>query len=368
VKILHVYKDYFPVVGGIENHIKLLAEKQAEDGHQVTVLVTSPGAKTTEELSQGVRVIKAARLATLASTPLSLSLPWHLWKQHPDVTHLHFPYPVAEVSQYLLGRSRATVLTYHSDVVRQRHILRVYRPLMLRALAKVDRIIVTTPKYLQSSPVLQLFQPKCSVVPFGIDRHRFLSVDQKAVQALRRRYGGGPLLLFVGVLRYYKGVNYLLEAMPQVSARLLVVGDGPMRTTWEAQARDLGLGDKVVFVGRVSDEELPIYYHAADIFVLPASERSEAFGLVQVEAMSSGLPVVSTELGTGTSYVNCHGESGLVVPPRDPQALAEALNCLLRDEALRQRLAKGALARSEFFSLERMMRDIYRVYEQALKS
>jgi glycosyltransferase involved in cell wall biosynthesis len=364
VKILHVYKDYYPVLGGIENHVKLLAENQVVAGHDVTVLVTNPTIRTSMETLNGVRVIKAARLATVASTPLSLSLPWHLARQRPDITHLHFPYPVGEMAQYLCGHSRHTIVTYHSDVVRQATILRFYTPFMRRMLASVDRIIATTPRYLESSATLQAFRDKCCVIPFGIDRRRFLQASSTAGDALRVRYGGGPLLLFVGLLRYYKGLQYLLDAMPQIPARLLIVGEGPMGDSLRTQARELELDDKVVFVGRVSDEDLPIYYRAADLFVLPASERAEAYGLVQLEAMSSGLPVVCTELGTGTSYVNRHGESGLVVPPRDPGALAQAINVLLADEALRHRLGQGALQRSEMFSLERMLADIQGVYKE----
>ena len=328
----------------------------------MTVLVTSQVLATTVETLNGVRVIKAARLATVASTPLSLSLPWQLFHQRPDITHLHFPYPVGEMAHYVLGRGRRTVLTYHSDVIRQATILRFYAPLMRRMLRRVDQIIVSSPNYLESSAVLREFRDKCQLVPFGIDRTRFLSASPEQGQAIRSHYGEGPLLLFVGVLRYYKGLSYLLEAMPKIPARLLIVGEGPMRESLLAQAGALRLGDKVIFAGRVADEDLPAYYQAADLFVLPASERSEAYGLVQLEAMSSGLPVVCTELGTGTSYVNLHGESGLVVPPRDPDALAEAITALLTDHALWRRLAAGALARSELFTVERMLAGISQVY------
>ena len=367
LRILHVYKDYFPVLGGIENHVKLLAEHQAAQGHEVTVLVTSPGPRTMVEVLNGVQVIKAARLATVASTPLSLSLPWQLSRQRPDLTHLHFPYPVGEMAHYLLGRGWRAVLTYHSDVVRQANLLRFYAPLMRRLLRRVQRIIVSSPSYLESSAVLREFRYKCQVVPYGIERARFLAASAEQGLAIRARYGGGPLILFVGVLRYYKGLHYLLEAMPQIPARLLIVGDGPMRGALQAQASALRLGDKVIFAGRVADEELPAYYRAADVFVLPASERSEAFGLVQLEAMTSGLPVVSTELGTGTSFVNLHGESGLVVPPKDPVALAQAINALLGDEPLRRRLGEGAKARSALFTVERMLAGIAEVYTQALQ-
>ena len=364
MKILHIYKDYAPVVGGIENHVKLLAEAQAAIGHSVTVLVTNQARVTVVEEINGVRVIKAARLATVASTPLSLMLARRLYRERPDVAHLHFPYPVGEVSQYLLGRSRHAIMTYHSDIVRQKMILRLYRPMMLRVLRSIDRIIVSTPDYLESSPTLQLFQDKCRIVPYGIDRLPFLQADRKAAQALRRHHGGGPLILFVGVLRYYKGLSFLLEAMPQIPAKLLIVGEGPMKSALYAQAREMGLDKKVVFVGRICDKELPLYYRAADLFVLPASERSEAFGLVQVEAMSAGIPVISTEVGTGTSFVNLDGESGVIVPAKNPDALAQAINALLSNEPLRRRLAGGALARSALFSVERMLNDIDGIYAE----
>jgi len=364
MKILHVYKDYFPVLGGIENHLRLLAEGQATAGHEVTVLVTNRGRATRVAMLDGVRVIKAARLATVASTPLSLSLCRHLRRQRPDVTHLHFPYPVGEVTQYLLGRSHHTVMTYHSDVVRQKTILRFYRPLMMRVLSSVDRIIVGSPNYLDSSSTLQRLRAKCRVVPFGIDRERFLNADPVAVRRLRERHGRGPLLLFVGVLRYYKGLEYLLDAMGGIPAKLFIVGEGHLSGPLRARAKALGLMQKVFFAGRVPDGDLPAYYHAADVFVLPASERSEAFGLVQIEAMSSGTPVVCTELGTGTTFINRHQESGLVVPPKDSCALAQTINKLLSDEGLRRRLAEGALARSELFSAEKMLTGVQEVYDE----
>jgi len=368
MRILHVYKDYAPVVGGIENHIRLLAESQAAAGQQVTVLVTSRTRRTTIEIANGVQVIKAARLAQLASTPLSVMLPWHLAQQRPDITHLHYPYPPGEMAQLLCGHRGTTVLSYHADVVRQASIMRFYRPLLARLLARVDRILVASPAAMEGSSILRPFRHKCVMAPYGIDRRPFLLSRPGEVQALHQRYGAGPWLLSVGVLRYYKGIEYLLRAMPNVPARLWIVGDGPMGPSLRAEAKRLGLGDQVIFTGQVPDTELPAFYQAADILVLPSSERSEAYGLVQVEAMTSGLPVICTELGTGTTYVNRHGETGLVVPPKDPAALTSAIVTLLGDRSLRQRLSAGARARSELFSAENMLRIIGEVYEDSLAS
>jgi len=368
MRILHIYKDYYPVVGGMENHIKMLSEALVQRGHQVTVLVTHPTSRTHIEEINGVYVIKAGRLATVASAPLSLALPIILRRQRPDIAHLHFPYPIGEVSQLLFGRASRTIITYHSDVVRQKGLLKLYRPLLWKALHKADGIIATSPKYIDTSPYLSRVREKCTVIPLGLELQRFLHVSESQVEPIQEAYGS-PLLLFVGRLRYYKGLEYLLAAMSEIPCKLLIVGSGPMEDGWRQLARSLGLSDKVVFLGQVTDDDLPPYYHASDIFVLPASERSEAFGTVQVEAMASGLPVVCTELGTGTSFVNVHGQTGLVVPPADPPALAAAILKLLASEDLRRTIGRRGRERAiREFSAQTMVDRTITLYEKVLNT
>ncbi len=374
MNILHVYKDYYPVLGGIENHVKVLAEAQAQAGHNVIVLVTARGPRTTIEDSGGVRVIKAGRFATVASAPLSLSLPIILARLRPDITHLHFPYPLGEAAQALLGRSRRTVITYHSDIVRQQGLLRLYRPLLWRVLAKADCIIATSPNYVATSPYLQRFADKCVIIPLGVDVDRFQQADPAQVAVIRAKGAQRPILLFVGRLRYYKGLDDLLRAMALLrdradgfSATLLICGSGPMEAAWRALAQELGLAERVHFLGDVPEEALPALYHAADLYVLPANSRAEAFGVALLEAMAAGLPVISTEVGSGTSYVNIHGETGLIVPPRDPERLAQAIATLLSDPALRQRLGAQAQARVRAgFSQATMIARVLNLYHQLL--
>jgi rhamnosyl/mannosyltransferase len=367
MKILHIYKDYHPVFGGIENHLKWLAEAQAARGHDVTVLVTNPaGLKTVVRKEHGVMVIRAARLGTLASTPLSLALPRILYRQHPDIVHLHFPYPLGEVSQWLLHRGSAAVMTYHSDVVRQTGFLHLYGPLLRRVLRQMDRILPTSAPYIQSSPWLRPLADKCTVVPLAIDVERFIHPRTQRVQTIRRRFPG-PLLLFVGRLRYYKGLDYLLRTMREVEATLLVAGAGPEAARLDVLSHELGVANKVHFVGDVSDDNLPAYYQAADIFVLPSSQRSEAFGIVLLEAMAAGTPLISTELGTGTSWVNQDGVTGLVVPPRNETALAEAIKRLLADDAMRMEMGRRAQARArQEFDLPVLVERVMAVYEACL--
>ncbi len=376
--ILHVYKDYWPpVLGGIEKHLHTLATLQAQAGHQVTVLVTNPApfpaslrTRVTEE-RPGLRVVRAGRLVTVASTPLS---PWQaLWQAriHADVVHFHFPYPPGEVAHYLWGRARAAVMTYHSDVIRQRRILRLYRPLLHRVLARMDAIIATSRAYVSSSPFLRAHRDRVHVIPLGIDLKPFAQVDRAAAHALRREATAAhpewPVVLFVGRLRYYKGVDVLLRALTQVpQAWLWVVGRGPMETPWRQLAHTLGLAPRVRFWGDVPEATLYLLYAAADIFVLPATSRAEALGLVQIEAMASGLPVISTELHTGTSEVNVHGRTGLVVPPGDVAALAQALQTLVAQPILRRRLGEAARARAREYDATRMAQQVLALYERLL--
>ncbi|NIN98161.1 MAG: glycosyltransferase, partial [Anaerolineae bacterium] len=177
--IVHLYKDYFPVLGGIENYIKTLAEAQSAAGHRVTVLVCDPGRRTRLETLREVEIIKAGRLITVASMPLSLAQPQVLVSLQPDITHVHSPYPLGEVTNWLLGRARVTVLTYHSDVVRQRTWLRLYGPFLHRVLRSADQIIATSPRYVESSPWLRPIREKCTVIPLGIDTGRFAPTNRK---------------------------------------------------------------------------------------------------------------------------------------------------------------------------------------------
>jgi len=374
LRILHIYKDYFPILGGIENHIKVLAEAQAARGHAVTVLVANPAPRTAIETVNGVRVVRTARWATVASTPISPAMFGWTRRLEADIAHLHFPHPPGEVAHLLFGRARRTVITYHSDIVRQRALRVVYGPLLWRVLKRADRLIATSPIYVDTSPYLSRFREKCAVIPLGADLDRFDRVDPTRIEALRQRLlppsSPQPTLLFVGRLRYYKGLDNLIRAMPEIAnARLLVVGDGPMHAEWEQLARDMHLSDRVVFAGKVDDADLAACYKLGDVFVLPANARAEAFGTVIVEAMAAGLPVVCTEVGTGTSWVNQDGVTGFVIPSRDPEALAQAVNQLLSNPSRRRAMAQAASQRAHAeFSQTAMLERVEQVYRDVMNA
>jgi glycosyltransferase involved in cell wall biosynthesis len=362
VDIVHIYKDYYPVLGGIENHVRVLAEAQAAAGHSVTVLACALGRRTTVEERQGVRVVKAGRLATVASMPISLSQPAALARLEADIAHIQSPYPLGEAANWILGKARATVITHQSDVVRQRLLLRLYAPVLRRILRACDLIIATSGRYVETSPWLRPVADSCRVVPLGVDLTRFTPAA---------RPPPGPVTaLFVGRLRYYKGLDTLLEALarlPEVCVE--IVGDGPMRAELERQAEELGVAGRTRFVGEAGDEELPSVYRRAHLFVLPANARAEAFGSVLLEAMASGLPCVTTEVGTGTSWVVQDGLTGVVVPPRNPAALADAIRSLAADP--RRRAAMGEAGRrrvEQDFTTARMIEGVEAVYAEALSA
>jgi glycosyltransferase involved in cell wall biosynthesis len=375
MRILHIYKDYFPVLGGIENHVRILAEAGVARGHDVTVLVTSRDRQAQRATLNGVTLIKTARWINVSSAPLSppMFLEARRLRAWADVVHLHFPYPPGEMAHLFSGSRAKTVITYHSDIVRQKTLRMVYQPFLWHILRRADRIIATSGRYLETSPYLSCFKDKSVVIPLGTDVAHFASADPAGVAGLRRQLlaqPGGMLLLSVGRLRYYKGFDDLIRALPQIPhARSIIVGDGPMLTEWQQLARSVGVADRVIFAGEVSDEDLPTYYAACDLFVLPANARAEAFGTVIVEALAAGKPVVSTEVGTGTSWVNVHGQTGLVVPPHDPVALAAAINDLWVNESRRLAFGSAARARAQAeFTVERMIDRVLGVYQTLLST
>lgn len=370
MRVVHLYKDYFPPVqGGIERTVARMARGAVAAGAEVTVLTSAHGARRdSEETIDGVRVIRCAEWARVASTPICPGMPARLARLPADLLHLHFPSPPGEVSCLLDRRPTPIVVTYHSDVVRQARILRFYRPVVNAVLDRARVLMPTSPQYIERSPFLRPRREKCVVVPHGIELERFHGAYEERAQALRLRYGT-PLALFVGRFRYYKGLEVLLEAMQSVKGSLVLVGGGPEEEALRARRAALvGLESRVHFAGSVGEDDLLAHYRAADVCVLPSTHPSEAFGMALVEALASGRAAVSTELGTGTSFVNRHGETGLVVPPGDPRALADAIGRLFADRELRARMGEAGRARArELFSVERMVRSVLDVYEGVLR-
>lgn len=349
---LHVYRTYFPdPPGGMQEAIRQVCLASRQAGVLSTVYALSPNPDPVALDRPEGRVVRERSWAAPASCDLGGMAAFSRFRQlarEADVLHFWYPWPFADLLYAVSGGGRPAVLTYVSDVVRQRLLGAAYAPLMWRTLRSMKAIVANCPAYARTSPVLSHpdIRDKVRVIPLGIDEASYPAVGDEAVLARLGLEGGEPFFLFIGVLRYYKGAHFLIEAARKINARIVIVGDGPEAPVLRAQAASQGLTN-VVFAGAVSDAEKVALLKACRALILPSHLRSEAYGMVLVEAAMFGKPMVSCEIGTGTSFVNAHEETGLVVPPEDAAALANAMAELLAQQGLVDRFGKAARARYE---------------------
>ena len=367
MKVLQVNKLYYPHIGGVENHVRTLAAG-LKDKVDIEVLVANEQLAAAVDFVDDIKVIRVASFGRLRSTPLAPGFIPALKKSKSDIYHLHFPNPTGETAFLIARPPGKLVVTYHSDIIRQKILLKVYKPFLEKFLDRADRIIVSSPNMITSSPFLRKVKDKCKVVPFGIPTDWLEPTPQIEAGAHEIREEHGPkIVFFLGRLIYYKGVDYLIKAMQYVDGKVIIAGEGELGPELKKLAADIGVKDKVVFVGALSNEELAAYYHACDLFVLPSIESSEAFGLVQLEAHACGKPVICTNLPTGVTFANKDGVSGLVVPIRDEKALGEVIEKLFRDDELRLRLGRQAKERFEReFTLDTMFNRVLETYREVL--
>ena len=365
-KVLHVGKFYPPYHGGMETHLHALC-RLLRDRVDLEVVVSNTQNRTQNDVIDGVPVTRLATIAQLGSTAVSPKLIRYVRETDADIVHIHWPNPMAIVAHVLSRSKAALVVSYHSDVIRQRMAAKLFDPLLEATLLRSDAIIVASPNYIESSSILRRHQSRCRVIPFGIGQEHFDDPDIAGVARIREKYGSRTILT-VGRLVSYKGIEYLIRAMKSVNGKLLIAGDGPLRSRLNELSASLGLQNRVVFLGSPNAEELRRHYHAADIFVLASVARSEAFGLVQAEAMAASKPVINTALASGVPFVSQHGHTGITVPPGDSTALAEAINKLLDDDQLRLKFAGAARLRAEkVFRAEVMTSEIANVYDAVLE-
>jgi rhamnosyl/mannosyltransferase len=346
-----VYRTFFPdTQGGTEEVIRTLAMGLPREHFEVMVLFPSRLVTEVEESAWGgVRICRVPELFEIASCNVFLRGlgAYRHWAAWADVVHYHFPWPFADLLHLCAlpqPRSRS-VLTYHADIVRQRFLGWLYAPLMRRFLGSVDRIVATSEAYAQSSPVLASLQQPIDVIPLGIDAAR-LPVQRPERLAHWRERCGQNFFLFVGVLRYYKGLDVLLHAVAGTALHVVIVGDGPQGPRLRDLAARLGAAN-VLFTGRVDDADKYALLALSRAFVFPSNRRAEAYGVALLEAMSFARPLLTCYIGTGVNFVNVPGETGLSVAPDDPLALRGAMERLAADDALCARLGRGARERVE---------------------
>ena len=370
MKILHAGKFYPPVPGGIETVLRDLAEGLATRWDVHVAVAHDRWSRTVREEVGGAHLVRAASFGRFGPLALCPALAVHLWRGPYDCVVLHEPNPLAVMALAVRVPSRRFIIWHHSDYLRPRWSKRLYDVLLRRLCRRADCVIFSSPPLAAHSEIAP-FARRVAVIPYGIDLPAFATIDERQRRRAQeiRAANREPIILAVGRLVYYKGIDVLLEAMRSCPGTLVVIGEGTSIGALRRVATQQGLGERVHFVSHVSQAELVAYYHAADVFVLPSTERTEAFGIVQVEAMACGVPVISVDLPTGVPWVNNDDVTGIVVPSRDAAALADAIRTLAGDRALRERLGAGGRERAAtLFSKDRMLRDFARLVESVVAS
>ncbi len=369
MRVLHLGKYFYPERGGIENYTLALAKEAKKAGNEVFVIVSNTTRRFIHEKIMGIEVFRLPRIFHFLRLPVTVSPISLVRKIKPDIIHLHVPNPWFELNlflYYIFSKNLKIIVTYHSDVVwyTQFHFLgECMRRLYLIPLLKFSKKIVATSKnYAEYSPVLKWVKDKIVIIPLGVDEKIF---RPRKVKKIKKH-----VLLFVGRLVPYKGVEHLLKAAKILSEKrrdfiLLIVGNGKLKRKLEKITKKLSIERFVKFVGGVSEEDVIKYYNLCDIFILPSVHRSEAFGISQLEAMACGKPVISTNIkGSAVPWVNQHMRTGIVVEPKNPKALSDAILLLLRSERMRKIMGKNARLRVlKYFTTSKMLRKTLSVYK-----
>jgi O-antigen biosynthesis rhamnosyltransferase len=364
MRVLHFYRTAFPdSMGGIEQVINQIARGAHKLGVKTDVLSlttghAAPTIKIDGYLAHRVKV--DFQIASTGFSAAAFSRFSELARQ-ADVIHYHFPWPFMDVVHFATGVKKPTVLTYHSDIIRQKHLLKLYRPLKRKFLASMDRIVATSPNYLATSDILAKFLDKVSVIPIGLDKSTYPRPMPDRLQFWQERLGP-KFFLFVGVIRYYKGLHILMEAAQGTDYPIVIVGAGPIEQELKVQAARLGLRN-IHFLGHVSDEDKAALLTLCYGVVFPSHLRSEAFGISLLEGAMHGKPMISSEIGTGTTFINIADETGLVVPPSDPLALRQAMRHLWEHPGHAAEMGKRAEERYwKYFTAERMVKSYVDLY------
>ena len=368
MKILHIYQKYLhDSQGGLEQAIFQICSATKHLGAQNRILTLGNHSGRTEILRDEARVHSYGRSLEVASCGFSWTMlkNFHKEVQWADLVHYHYPWPFADFLHILCQVQRPVVLTYHSDIVRQKILGLLYSPLMFKFLSSVNRIVATSDNYLRSSKVLAGYTNKTSVISLGLKPDTYTEATLENIYAWERKLGRN-FFLFIGVLRYYKGLYTLLEAVRNAPFKTVIVGDGPLKTDLINRAGDRGL-QNVCFTGFLSDEDKIALLKLCRAVVFPSSLRSEAFGMTLLEGLMLGKPLISCRLGTGTDYVNLHNETGLVVEPGNPSALRSAMDHLHDNTQDVERFSNNARKRfKNYFSSEIMGRKYVQLYSELM--
>lgn len=369
LRVLQVNKLYYPAIGGIERVVQQVAEGLAEEV-DMNVLVCSDTIHYRKEILNGVHITRLPKLFQFGSLPIPLgfNMALHHLSKKMDIIHLHMPFPLGDIACLLSGFKGKMILWWHSDVVRQKKMMRLYKPVMLRMLKRADAIVVATEGHIEGSVYLKPFREKCVVIPFGVEKSVEQAADLYWMQQTQKKELRNKIVkfLFVGRLVYYKGCDVLLKAFSYVQgAELEIVGEGILEEECKSIVDAYGIQNKVHFCGKLTEIELFQKYAECDVLVLPSVARSEAFGLVQIEAMAFGKPIINTKLPSGVPMVSLHGETGLTVEQGSQEQLIVAMQWMI--DHPEERIQMGIKARERMkseYRQEQMLNKVFQLYNE----
>lgn len=364
INVLEVNKAYFPHIGGIETLVKQYSEELRQYCSVKTLVCRDDRGRTFVDNINGVEVVRAGSFGTYFSCPISLSF-IHLFRKmakKADIVHINVPFPLADVALLLSSYKGKVAVTWHSDIVKQKKLMFLYKPFMNYLLKRADVIFTATKGHIKGSDYLPKFRKKCRIVPFGLTPEDYLDIEHVPFLTNKLTDKDSVKVFFTGRLVYYKGVDILLEAFTKVhGCELFIAGTGELENSLKKYTESHGLSKKVHFLGFLPDNQLKQAYADCDIFVLPSVAKSEAFGIVQLEAMIYGKPVINTNLPSGVPYVSIDSKTGITVPPSDSNALAKAINTLADNKSMRTNLGRNAQIRVlSHFNEKNVIKKLYR--------
>lgn len=371
VKVLQLGK-FHPIKGGVEKVMYTFLIGLSRQGWACDMLCASADEEVGEtEITPSSSLFKTKTIVKLAATMISPQMISKLKRicHDYDIIHIHHPDPMATLALWLSGYKGKVVIHWHSDIVKQRILLQAYRPLQSWLIRRADLILGTTPTYVEESPALKRVQHKISYLPIGVRKR---DAEDNLVALIRNKYPGKKIVFTMGRLVEYKGYEYLIEAASLLPDDYVIIigGSGPLKGELQDTVKGFLLNRKVRIIGFVPRELEAAYYAACDVFCLSSTIKTEAYAIVQAEAMSAGKPVIATNIpGSGVSWVNQHGVSGLNVEPGNSRQLADTIRAICEDEALYTRLSHGALRRyQENFTLEAMTQGLIDIYSTLLNT
>ena len=356
-------------MGGIEQFINQISRGCVKSGFEIDVLSLSNHKDLRTIEIDGYRAHRVQLDFEIASTGFSISAFWRFFQlaKQADIIHYHYPWPFMDMVHFVTRVCKPTVVTYHSDIIRQLGLLKIYSPLKKKFLSSVRCIVATSPNYMRSSEVLEKYSDKVTQITYGLDKAAYPQPDDDRLAFWRERVGD-KFFLFIGVLRYYKGLHILLEAADGTDYPIVIVGAGPIEQELYEQVLKLGLRN-IHFLGYQSDVDKVALLTLCYAVVFPSHLRSEAFGISLLEGAMYGKPLISSEIGTGTTYINVADETGVVVPPSDPEQLRQAMIYLWEHPEQAAEMGKRAEQRYwQLFTAEKMVQSYVELYREMVEN